>query len=77
MNEYYVTFGDMYRYEPHPSGWPHPDGYLTIVAPDYDTARAKAFEVLGSQFAFMYKKLPNGDYFPLGELMRITVEARQ
>jgi hypothetical protein len=43
VREFRITFGQRYRTETHPLlGLAHPDGWVTIEAPDYDTARAWA-----------------------------------
>lgn len=74
MSQYFVTFGQQYRTEPHPKvKYAHPDGWLTIEAPTMAEAREKAFVELGSHWGFIYEN--NKDfarhYFPLGELHRI------
>lgn len=72
MTEFYITFGNKYRLEAHPAGeWVHPDGYLVIEATDYSTARQRAFELLGDQFAFIYAWPPSAYLYPLGALKRI------
>lgn len=74
MNTYYVTFGQKYRREDHPQGG-HPDGYATIHAPSYETARETAFKHLGSTWAFIYEadELNHEDY-ERGELMTFSYE---
>lgn len=74
LNNYYVTFGIKYRYEKHPH-WPgaHPDGWLEVIAEDYDAARALVGQYIGNVFAFMYE----ADRFerkwhPLGRLATLT-----
>ena len=45
MNSYYLTFGQKYRREPHPSGLSvHPDGYVEIIASSFEEARATAIK---------------------------------
>lgn len=77
MNSYYVTFGVQYAQEIHPSwGGFHPDGWLRVVAEDYQVARAVVTGLLGSKWAFMYEESDfDSSYHPRGELMRITVPA--
>jgi len=53
---FYVTFGVMYRTEPHPMGMT-PDGYVIIVADTYLDARYKAWELFGEYWAFLYDHL--------------------
>lgn len=74
MNNYYVTFGQQYRREPHPKvEYAHPDGWLLIEAEDIKTAREKAFNELGDAWAFIYVEGGwDRSYFPLGELHRIS-----
>jgi hypothetical protein len=75
MTEYRVTFGQKYRRDPHPTyRKAHPDGWLTIVAPDEVAARNVAVSRLGRAWAFMYAP-ENWDpkWYPLGELDRIEV----
>ena len=76
MKNYYITFGSQYAREPHPHLDIHPDGYVTIIAPDRESARQKAFELTNGRFSFMY-----GDedmefsYFPMGSLMTVQANA--
>lgn len=73
MSEFYVTFGIKYAREPHPTfAAAHPDGWVTIEAPDEIAARTVAFERLGIYFAFIYYDAPDGCLFPRGELARWT-----
>lgn len=62
-----VTFGVQYRTERHPVfEWITPDGYVIIVAKDEPAARAKAHEVFGDKWAFIYDYLDieNGRFNP-------------
>lgn len=61
MPEYRITFGQRERHEEHPT-FPaaHPDGYVTIVAEDYDAARNIAIRHLGRRFAFQYEQPAEG-----------------
>jgi hypothetical protein len=84
--EFQVTFGSQYspRNQRHPV-WPlaHKDGWVTITAPDAESARAIATERLGIYWSMLYSPagydgagLSWGDfdptYFPLGELAHAT-----
>lgn len=75
MNEYFVTFGQKYRNQPHPlQTYPHPDGWLLVKAVDMTEARTKAFQELGPFWSNIYtdqefKK--NQHLYPKGELHRI------
>lgn len=79
MAAFAVTFGQQYKREPHPYfGKAHPDGFVVIVAPDWDTARRMAFDNLGQAWSFMYpydtpeEQATVDGYQPLGELARWT-----
>lgn len=85
MIEFIITFGVMYAQDPHPAGdWAHPDGYVTIVAPDEPTARDLAIAVIGRDergapaFAAIYDprydRMPDLSRKTRGEVLRITVE---
>lgn len=80
--EYRITFELQYRYLPHPT-FPdaHPDGYLTIVCSDEQTAINIAHAVLDSTWAFHYPAPFNekrwAQNYPLGELARINVSLEQ
>jgi hypothetical protein len=77
--EFRVTFGQRYAREAHPvlGREAHPDGWLTVVADDYETARALVVRELGTAWANLY---PLGSmtrdewakWFPRGEVGRIT-----
>lgn len=74
LHNYYVTFGVKYQHEKHPH-WAgaHPDGWLEVIAEDYDTARDLVARYVGNVFAFMYE----ADRFerkwhPLGRLATLT-----
>jgi hypothetical protein len=83
MTEYRVTFGFRYAREPHPIfDKAHPDGWVTIIAPNEEKARKAAFNLLGNVWAFLYgpEELQDtasswAELFPLGELHRIEVAA--
>jgi len=72
MPSYFVTFGQQYKREPHPTfGKAHPDGWLTVVAPDELTARDTVIGWLGTAWSFIYDEQPDLGWFPRGELHRI------
>jgi hypothetical protein len=78
MEEFRFTFGVKYRQDPHPGTingvTPHPDGWVTVIAPDENAARAAVAEQIGNAWAFCYPKdYFNAHYYPAGELTRITV----
>lgn len=83
MTEFRVTFGSQYGSEqygadPHPVGGydhVHRDGWWTIVAPDYDKARALVAAVLGQQWSDLYDAEThrmNEHLYPRGELLRLV-----
>lgn len=75
MNTYYLTFGQQYRDEPHPSGNEiHPDGWVEIKAKTYDDARRQAFATFGVYWCWLYGNEFEPESFPLGCLM--TIEAQ-
>ena len=71
MDNFYVTFGQQYRYNQHPAAG-HPDGWFLIIAEDETDARSAAFKLMGDKWAFMYPESEfNKDYFPMGLLRTI------
>lgn len=71
----YITFGQKYRTERHPS-WPlaHPDGWLRVTAASYEQARAVGVAITDSLYAFDYPTEHfQREHFPLGELHHIEV----
>lgn len=73
LQEFHVTFGQQYRHEKHPR-FPdaHPDGYVVIMAPDYEKAREMAFQYLGEFWAFIYEaKKHDTRPYPRGSLARL------
>jgi hypothetical protein len=76
MQEFYVSFGQKYRHETHPRiPEIHPDGWLTIVAKNYTSARAHAFATMGPAWCMLYdaaefEKMKH--HFPRGEIVRLT-----
>lgn len=75
MKEYTLTFGQRYARDTHPRfAAAHPDGYVTIVAPDWSSARHLAFCRYGGSWAALYDSdnFPDRDELhPLGELDRL------
>jgi hypothetical protein len=68
MSTFYVTFGQQYRHEAHPT-FPkaHPDGWVTVVAADELAARSLAVERLGTAWSSgSYRKggVGNGPLLP-------------
>lgn len=77
MPKFNVTFGVQYSREPHPTlGIIHPNGYVSIIAEDEESARSEIFRLIGPSWAFIY---PEGEItpalYPLGELFSIEVGA--
>ena len=75
MVDTFITFGQKYSYEPHPT-FPkaHPDGWLRVTADSYEVARQIVFQVLGPAFAFDYTEeyfLNSRHLYPRGELLHI------
>jgi hypothetical protein len=81
MPNFYITFGQKYRHEPHPMfDLAHPDGWLRIVADDETQARNLVASYIGPAWAFIYDE-PRFDppamkmrWYPLGELASITAD---
>lgn len=77
--EFRLTFGQQYRREPHPLGAiSHPDGWVTVIAPDEKTARQLVLNKADEKWAFLYDMDDvegKSDawwrsFHPLGELAR-------
>lgn len=70
FEEFYLTFGQRWRTEQHPTyDRATPDGWVTIVARDFEEAREGGFLRFGENFAMIYAKADfQPDEFPLGEL---------
>ena len=70
---FYITFGQKYRRETHPSGYDiSPDGVVQVVAPNYETARDIAVKSFGDQWSFIYPEShAEMDYYPLGVIMEL------
>jgi hypothetical protein len=78
MPEFYVTFGQQYPREPHPT-FPeaHRDGWATIVAESVAGAREIAVRELGRHWAFIYAEGEiDKSYYPAGELERFDAVGR-
>ncbi len=73
MKDFYVTFGQRYRHEPHPSGYPiHPDGVVRVRAESEEEARGKTFEAFGGKWSFVYVEEEfEPEWYPRGELFSI------
>lgn len=55
MAEFRLTFGVQYAREPHPvNEIAHPDGWVTIIADDYEDARWLAFREFGRCWSGLY-----------------------
>lgn len=72
MPEFYVTFQQRFRREPHPRlAEAHPDGWLVIEAPSYGRAKRAADDTLGEHdWSMLYQVPPDRNFFPRGELGR-------
>lgn len=70
---FYITFGQKYRRENHPSGYDiSPDGVVQVVAPNYETARDIAVKSFGQEWSFIYPEShAEMDYYPLGVIMEL------
>lgn len=70
---FYITFGQKYRRENHPSGYDiSPDGVVQVVAPNYETARDIAVKSFGQEWSFIYpERHAEMDYYPLGVIMEL------
>lgn len=85
MDEYRYTFGIRYESEEHPvAKWVSPKGWLTVMAPDRETADRLARAVVGQDYAFGYSRAewsgPTksgrtwAEMYPLGCLARVALE---
>lgn len=70
---FYITFGQKYRREAHPSGYDiSPDGVVQVVAPNYETARDIAVKSFGQEWSFIYpERYTEMNYYPLGVIMEL------
>ena len=74
MGNFYITFGQQYRYEEHPTGG-HPDGWFLIRAENESEAREAVFNLIDDKWAFIYSEERfNKSYFPGGCIKTIEVE---
>jgi hypothetical protein len=75
MSDYMLTFGIRYATEPHPTfSTAHPDGWVTIEAPNEQYARKLAHWIFGPAWAFLYSESTfeqSKHLFPRGEIARI------
>lgn len=71
LRNFYVSFGIGYATTEHPY-WPgaHPDGYLEVIAPDEDAARALVRSYIGLKWGHMYDRKP--EWARAGRLATIT-----
>lgn len=72
LQEFRLTFGVRYAHEEH-STFPvaQPDGYVAVLAPDYETARDLVIARIGREWAFLYGPGELAErYTPAGELDR-------
>lgn len=55
LKEFFVTFGQKYRHEPHPTSPKiNPDTVVIVKAQNYEEAREITFRVFGSYWSFIY-----------------------
>ncbi len=70
MKNFYFTFGQRYRDDPHPTyDKANPNGWVRVVADSYENARKFGYELFGEHFATMYDEsrwMP--EFFPGGEI---------
>lgn len=71
LQNFYLTFGQRFRWDAHPF-LPHticsPDGWVRVVAHSYSEARRCVVDRIGLEWAFLYsEKYFNPEYFPNGE----------
>lgn len=71
--KFYITFGQKYRTEPHPTfDKADPDGVLEVEADNADEAREKVVAKLGEFWSFIYPADElDLDNFPLGVIASI------
>lgn len=70
MNNYFLTFGQLYRTEEHPQFEDaHPDGWVRIIAKDDEDAREAAWMKFGENYSMLYQADAfKPDSFPRGEI---------
>ena len=75
---FYVTFGQRYRSEPHPSGiMVDPDAVIKIEAESKEEAHAKAMDIFKGAFHQVLNEEGwenNKSYFPHGSITLVLVE---
>jgi hypothetical protein len=78
LRTFYVTFGQQYPREPHPTfGGAHRDGVVVLRAISMDEARTRAVNVLGTAWSGIYEE---GDQawaphmYPLGVILDLDAE---
>jgi hypothetical protein len=79
VSTFYLTFGGQYAHTEHPT-WEgiHPDGWITVVAPDFRTARTLVVDLFGTAWSDLYgEDTFEPRHFPRGELLCITIETRK
>jgi hypothetical protein len=73
MTNFYVTFGQQYAREPHPTcPGAHPDGWLQVEAGTEDAARQLVTDVIGRHWAFIYDERPSLALFSRGCIGVVT-----
>lgn len=77
LKEFRLTFGQRYHRETHPVlPEASPDGYVAVMAADYDEARALVAGSLGEHWAFLYAgPFDEGEwerFYPLGCLRHLS-----
>lgn len=70
--EFRLTFGVQYAREPHPvvGQLIHPDGWVKVMAPTHDIARALVVALFGTAWSNLYEQFDDFDWastFPLGK----------
>lgn len=79
LKEFRVTFGQRYRRDAHPSlPEAHPDGYVAVMATDFDAARRIVIGHLGAAWAFLYAgpfdETEWAAHYPMGRLRTLQAE---
>lgn len=72
----FVTFGQKYAREKHPSGLPaHPDVWFKFTAPTFERCHALIYDVLGPAYATSYTEDQfENHWYPGGERMHIILK---
>lgn len=75
-SKWFVTFGQKYRHEKHPSGLNiDPDGYVVVHAYNYHEARQIVIGKFGNEVSWLYNEDNfEPQYFPLGQLLELGNE---